>query len=259
MTDTTSINGAAANGDGAVPAESPAAHSIPAADLGELMDTAIRKAVTAEFGAAAKDIAADVVAKFLTADMRKAMAETAIHEAELALNPPVPAEEPEPEPVAPDEPEPPRRLYATVEDFVQQYVCELYRREVSEIGLEGKRRWCPEWWRHGEARARFEALWMAFEALRHGETVEMSIFWLTHMGPTMAALLDPEGPFKYCSVPKGHHAGLVALPVVAAPENYSNSDYQPDGGEELPDHYAGGLVVETGPARRGRVVLERFP
>ncbi|WP_280392813.1 DUF4913 domain-containing protein [Nocardia wallacei] len=262
MTDTTPhTNGVAANGDGATAAESAAAHSLPAADLGELMDAAIRKAVTAEFGAAAKDIAADVVSKFLTADVRKAMAETAIHEAELALNPPVPAEEPDPEPKpeAQDEPEPPRRLYATVEDFVQEYVCELYRREVSEIGLEGKRRWCPEWWRHGEARARFEALHTAFEAMRQGETVEMSVFWLTHFGPTMQHLFDPEGPFKYCSVPKGHHAGLVALPVVPAPEDYSNSDYQGGGGAELHDHYAGGLVVETGPVRRGRVVLERFP
>ncbi|WP_063709979.1 DUF4913 domain-containing protein, partial [Nocardia transvalensis] len=226
MTDTTpSTNGAApATGDspdsgGTTAAESAAAHSIPAGDLGELMDAAIRKAVSAQFATAAKDIAADVVAKFLTADVRKQMAETAVHEAEQALNPPPPVEEPEPEPEpeVPAEPEPPKRLYATVQAFVENYVCHVYRREVSDIGLEGKRRWCPEWWRHGEARGRFEALWTAFEALRHGETVEMSIFWLTHFAPTMAALLDPEGPFQYCSVPDGHRPDLVALPVAPAP------------------------------------------
>lgn len=262
MTDTTtSTNSAAATNGETAAAGAAAAQVITAGELGELMDAALRKAVAAKFAEAAKDTAAQVVEQFLTDDVRKQMTETAIHAAELALNPPV--AEPEAEPAAEEEQgeeqeaEEPQTEYPDVQTFVQKYVCEVYRREVSDRGVKTQRRWCPQWWRHGEAKARFEALWMAFEALRQGETIEQSIFWLTHFGPTMAALLDPEGPFKYCSVAGGHqHQGaLVALPVVAAPENYSNSN---PAAESEPEHPAG-LVIATVPTRRRVLLRPEFP
>ncbi|MBF6284483.1 DUF4913 domain-containing protein (plasmid) [Nocardia farcinica] len=245
MTDTTTDNNASAEATGAV-----AAQVIAGIELGELLEAAVRKAVGAQFAAAAKSIAAEVVGNFLTDEVRAQMTETAAHEAELALNPPVVV--PEHEDEDEDEEEEPQLKYPTVQAFVEQWVSEVYRREVSERNIENKRRWCPQWWRHGEAKARFEALWHAFEALRQGETVEQSVFWLVHLDPHMTRLLDPEGPFKYCSPNEGHNAHLAALPVVAAPANYSSSDVETE-----PEHPSG-LVIPTVSTRR-RVVIAQFP
>lgn len=242
MTDTTT------NGAGPA-AGSAAAQIIPAAALGELMDAVVRKAVTAKFAEQARDIAAEVVEKLLTPEIREQMAETAAHEAELALNPPV-VIEPEPEPVVVEE-EKPKNEYENEYDFVQDYVCNLYRREIAGSSRTAKQnfRWCPQWWRHGEARGRLHALWMAFEALRQGETVEQSVFWLTHFGPQMAALMDPEGPFKHCS-PEGHnvHGVLAKLPMDPWP------------GEAEAEATASGLVVSTGPTvHHQHIIRTDFP
>lgn len=243
MTDTTT-NGA---GPAADTAGSAAAQIIPAAELGELMDAVVRKAVTAKFAEQARDIAAEVVEKLLTPEIREQMAETAAHEAELALNPPVVIE---PEPVVVAE-EKPKKEYENEYDFVQDYVCNVYRREIAGSSRTAKQnfRWCPQWWRHGEARGRLHALWMAFEALRQGENVEQSVFWLTHFGPQMAALMDPEGPFKHCS-PEGHnvHGVLAKLPMDPWP------------GETEAEATASGLVVSTGPTvHHQRVIRTDFP
>jgi hypothetical protein len=244
MTDTTTAT------NGAGPAGSAAAQIIPAAELGELMDAVVRKAVTAKFAEQARDIAAEVVEKLLTPEIREQMAETAAHEAELALNPPVVAPEPEPVVVAEEKP---KNEYDNEYDFVQDYVCNVYRREIAGSSRTAKQnfRWCPQWWRHGEARGRLHALWMAFEALRQGETVEQSVFWLTHFGPQMAALMDPEGPFKHCS-PEGHniHGVLAKLPM----------DPWPGETEAEAETTASGLVVPTAPAvHHSHVVWPEFP
>ncbi|GAB4590352.1 DUF4913 domain-containing protein [Nocardia sp. IFM 10818] len=194
---------------------------IPDMDLGELFSDAIRKAVTAQINGQAKDIASGVVADMLTPEVIAGMRETAIHETEKALNPPVPEVEPEPEPAPePEEVEPPKPQpkYASAKEFVEDYLTQVYRREVIERGAEEKVRWCPEWWKHGEATGRFEALHRAFEAARQGENAEMSAYWLNHMDQHMDRLFDVEGPFKYCSPAKGHDPRLSALPVVPAPD-----------------------------------------
>ncbi|MBF6548883.1 DUF4913 domain-containing protein [Nocardia brasiliensis] len=247
MTDTLNTN----NHASARAAGSAAAQAISGIELGALLDTAVRQAVGAQFAAAARSIATEVVGAFLTDEVRAQMTETAAHEAELALNPSVVVSAADDQDEQ-DEDEQPRLQYPTVQDFVEQWVSEVYRREVLERNVESRRRWCPQWWKHGEARARLGALWLAFEALRQGETVEQSLFWLVHLDPHMTRLLDPEGPFKYCSPNEGHHGLLAALPVVPAPANYSSSDVDTE------TEHPSGLVIPTGPARR-RVLIAQFP
>jgi hypothetical protein len=54
-------------------------------------------------------------------------------------------------------------FYASVEKFVREQLAPMYRR-----ALDGSHRtWCPERWRHAEAISRLEALWRAWEHLRH--------------------------------------------------------------------------------------------
>jgi len=121
--------------------------------------------------------------------------------------------EPEPEP----EPEPPQLVYGSVAQFVREKIAPTYRREVTE-GYS--RHWCPEWWRHGEAISRLEALWRAWEHLRLDPSTGMSVWWRDHADHHMEKLFDPEGPFKACSVRDGHHRsdnGVPPLPCAEPP------------------------------------------
>ncbi|WP_306358967.1 MULTISPECIES: DUF4913 domain-containing protein [unclassified Nocardia] len=251
MTDTVN-NTPAADGENAPKAA--AEQVIPQMELGELLEGAVAKAVSAQIAAQAKEIAEGVVAAMLTPEVIAGMRETAIAEAELALNPtpaPEPAEsEPEPEgetaaQAEETEEEEPRQLrYATLPEFVEGYVAALYRREVSVRGSEKTLRWCPRWWEHGEVVARFRAMWTAFEALRLGEGVEQSLWWLVHFDPHMDRIFDTAGPFKYCSVADGHNAKLPALPTTPAPAGIFEDGHYDDA------HLTGGsgiVVPATSP------------
>lgn len=197
---------------------------VPQMDLGELLDTAVRKAVTAQINAEAKTIADGVVADMLTPEVIAGMRETAIIEADQALRPaPEPAPEPEPEPepedAAEEAQEEPELRYRTVELFVDGFIAHTYRREVSAPGTDKTIRWCPLWFKHGEAVSRLEALWRAFEEARRGDGGEMAAWWVTLCDPIMDRLFDPKGTFEYCSVEDGHEYQdkLIKLPLVPAP------------------------------------------
>ncbi|MGY4103780.1 DUF4913 domain-containing protein [Nocardia sp. R16R-3T] len=199
---------------------------VPQMDLGDLLDAAVRKAVTAQINAEAKTIADGVVAEMLTPEVIAGMRETAIIEADQALRPSEPAPEPEPEPEPAPEAEPedaaeeePELRYRTLPAFVDGFIAHTYRREVSAPGSDKTIRWCPLWFKHGEAVSRLEALWRAFEEARRGDGGEMAAWWVTLCDPTMDRLFDPKGTFEYCSVEDGHEYQdkLIKLPLVPAP------------------------------------------
>ncbi|MGW0179408.1 DUF4913 domain-containing protein [Nocardia sp. NPDC003345] len=105
--------------------------------------------------------------------------------------------------------------YKNVGEFVHSYLIHVYSRQVSDLSDTV---WCPEWWEHPEAFARLEALWRAWEHLRQDGRTGMSIWFLEHADRHMEVLLDPKGPFKYCSVRHGHKDMLIPLPVGKPPE-----------------------------------------
>ncbi|MGV9408315.1 DUF4913 domain-containing protein [Nocardia sp. NPDC003693] len=122
--------------------------------------------------------------------------------------------------------EPQQLRFPTLKHFVDLYICHVYRRDISHHskGIA----WCPTWWIHGEAFNRLDACWSAFEHLRLDGTTGMSTFWLQHLDPHMAVLLDPErGPFKFCSVKDGHSNRLKPLNSPPAPETMFR-DYERD-------------------------------
>ena len=116
--------------------------------------------------------------------------------------------------VDPPADEPPPLYYATLDRFVEDYLVHVYARHV-----DGRTRtWCPRWWAHAEAVARLEALWRAWEHLRHEPALGASTWWRDHADPHMAALTDPDhGPWKHCSPDKGHSDRLQPLPAEACP------------------------------------------
>lgn len=84
--------------------------------------------------------------------------------------------------------------------FVEGYLAHAYARDVSGRAAA----WCPQWWRHDEAVGRLEALWRAWEALRHDPALGLSTWYRDHADHHMAVLLDPDGPFRGCSPDRGH-------------------------------------------------------
>ncbi|MFD4444387.1 DUF4913 domain-containing protein [Nocardia sp. NPDC058519] len=236
-----------------------AAAVLGGVDLTEALSGAVRKAVNAQVTAAAKEIATGAINDFLTKDVIATMRETALLEAEAAVNPDAAAAvaavaEPEPEP-EPEPEEKPRQLHhARLDLFVEKYIAHTYRREVSRKGTEGKIRWCPQWWDHAEAVGRLDALWMAWEEMRLGEGSEMAAWWTQFADPLMAALFDPEGVFKYCSVADGHRPSMKVLPTVPAPQGWFQDGHAHDVDVE-PGVTASGLILPAPSTGRARVVV----
>lgn len=111
--------------------------------------------------------------------------------------------------------EEPSLVFATVDQFVQEHLAHTYRRTLN---VQGGHTWCPEWWRHGEAISRLEALWRAWEDLRRDGQTGMSSWWRDHADHHMPILLSTDGPFKGCTPEKGHNPRLAPLPCKPPPE-----------------------------------------
>lgn len=112
---------------------------------------------------------------------------------------------------APDEPPPPR--YATLDEFVQEFLLEMLWTDV-EVS---SRTWCPEWWKHPAAIVRLEALHRSFEHLRLDPSTGMSVWLRDHADYHMGVLTDPNGLFKGCSNSKGHDIKRTRIIASALP------------------------------------------
>lgn len=173
--------------------------------VGSVLNKSVTTAVGRGFSARAKDIAEKVLGELLTDDVIEAMEQRARAEVLAALEP-----EPEPEPAAEPEPEPEKKLcYPNLYAFVNDMLSQIYRRFGDRPSSEIM--WCDEWYLHGEAYARLDSLWTAFEQARLGKGSEQSDWWLHHCDPHMAVLMSPRGPFRYCSNEDGHTKRLQPL------------------------------------------------
>lgn len=216
-------------------------------ELTEALDSAVRAAVAAEVTAAAKTFTKGALDQVLTDEVVAGMQQLALREATAAVDP---AQEPV---------DKPRKLiYRNLEQFVTQHIAHLYRRDVPARMGDRTPRWCPCWWDHGEALSRLGALWRAFEHLRHGESVEMNVWW-QYVDQQMERLMDPEGPFKYCSVAEGHSAKLTKLPTVTAPEGLFPDGHAHDNlAASTPSSSSSSLFVPSPQVGNRRVIVE-FP
>ncbi|MEU7802658.1 DUF4913 domain-containing protein [Micromonospora arborensis] len=114
-------------------------------------------------------------------------------------------------------------LYATVEEWVRDYLLPGFPRPVGEVGLV-RWHWCEQWWRHDEAVTRLTALWYGWEHAR----LEMTgmLGWLRELDHHLPTLLGPDGPFRNCSPPsegsRASHRLPPVAPVQPAPEEWWN-------------------------------------
>jgi hypothetical protein len=99
------------------------------------------------------------------------------------------------------EPEPPTLLYPHLDLFVEDFLAVIYERPLPN----GRRTWCPQWWKHDEAVYRLQALWLSWEYMRANDGADGPATWLlNYADPIMAVLFNVEGPFIGCSVEHGH-------------------------------------------------------
>lgn len=83
--------------------------------------------------------------------------------------------------------------FASLDAFVDGYVLPNWRHRPSQG------HWCATWWQHGEAIARLEAVWEAFEVMRLEPAPALSTWWRDHLDVHMRALTSVDGTFAGCS------------------------------------------------------------
>lgn len=109
--------------------------------------------------------------------------------------------------------EPPPLVFATVEEFVREWLAPTVRRNLAGKSLT----WCPSWWRHPEALSRLTAMWRAWENLRLDPALGISTWWLHHGDPHLRILMDREiGPFAGCKPTEHTARPYPPLPCQAA-------------------------------------------
>jgi hypothetical protein len=109
--------------------------------------------------------------------------------------------------------EPGAPVFATLEEWVEKYLLNVYRRSVDGTAMT----WCREWWRHPEAYLRLDALWRAWEYLRQQPATGMAVWMRDYCDPHMAVLLSESGPFKGCEPTRHSAYELRPLPTLAPP------------------------------------------
>jgi len=111
--------------------------------------------------------------------------------------------------------------YPSLEQWVVGYFAPTYARPVNPAV-----RWCAQWWDHGEAISRLEALWRSWEVGRLDELRGIALWHRDFLDSQLAMLTSTTGPFAQCTPDR--HAPTKPLPTVPAPEGYWDDD-EPDG------------------------------
>lgn len=113
----------------------------------------------------------------------------------------------------PDDPQDPAQdaepFYPTMAAWFRSWFRQVVERQTSS-GLV----WCPQWWRHNEAIAILDALWMAWEGARISPAAEAMLLWWERAIGMLHHLTSPDhGPFAACTS-RRHQVedGELALP-----------------------------------------------
>lgn len=127
-------------------------------------------------------------------------------------------EEPElDESSTPAAPEPPKRKFAHVDDWVNKYLIRIVRRRLNEQPGKGLS-WDSRWWLYPEVVARMMALHDAWEEASAAGGGAMSRWWVNDLEPHLRVILDGDtGPMSHASMNQDF-SGHPPMPVAAMPE-----------------------------------------
>ncbi len=186
------------------------AAAIEGLDVASIAGSLVASTVTAEIHRQVQKevapIVTNAVAAVLTPDRLDALREAATSAAEAELNPP-----PEAEASTEDAPV---LYYGSVDEFVREFVCPIFRRNVGEEG-RADYRWSARWWESAEAIARLEAMWRAWEHLRMDASTGTSVWLRDHADHHLGVLMSPTGPW---ALSKDTAGPGEPLPYEAPPE-----------------------------------------
>lgn len=149
-------------------------------------------------------IVTEAVRGVLTPERLDALRQAATAAAEAELSPPAEA--------APDEV--PTLYFGSVDEFVREFVCPLFRRNVGEEG-RADCRWSARWWESAEAITRLEALWRAWEHLRMDASTGISVWLRDHPDHHQGVLMSATGPWARSKDTAGPHEPLPYEPPPA--------------------------------------------
>ena len=152
-------------------------------------------------------IVTEAVAAVLTPERLDALRAAATAAAEAELNP-APVDE------STQAEEAPTLYFGSVDEFVREFVCPIFRRNVGEEG-RADYRWSARWWESAEAIARLEAMWRAWEHLRMDAATGTSVWLRDHADHHLGVLMSPTGPWALSKDTAGPDE---PLPYEAPPE-----------------------------------------
>ena len=166
------------------------AAEIDGLDLAAIAGGLVAATVTSEIHRQVKrevaPIVTEAVRSVLTPERLDALRQAASAAAEAELSPP-------PEVVEDDVP---TLYYGSVDEFVREFVCPVFRRNVGEEG-RADYRWSARWWESAEAITRLEALWRAWEHLRMDPSTGISVWLRDHADHHLGVLMSATGPERH--------------------------------------------------------------
>lgn len=109
---------------------------------------------------------------------------------------------------------PPELYFGSTDEFVREFVCPVFRRNVGEAG-RAEYRWSARWWESAEAVIRLEAMWRSWEHHRLDPATGISTWLRDHADYHLAVLTSPTGPFATSTDRAGWSE---SLPYEAPPE-----------------------------------------
>jgi len=161
-------------------------------DVASIAGTLVAATVTSEIHRQVQrevaPIVTEAVATVLTQQRLDALRDAASAAAEAELTPAAPGEA-----VAADDP--PTLYYGSVDEFVREFVCPIFGRNVGEE-TRADYRWSARWWESAEAVTRLEAIWRAWEHLRLDPATGISVWLRDHADHHLGVLMSPTGPFS---------------------------------------------------------------
>lgn len=209
-------------GDEAIPTEADTAAeskarfsaALAGVDVGESAGVDIADMVAQLVPAAIAQVVQKTVSQTVSKAVKEALTEehfnTIQEQTEAAIEDALTAESDE------EEEEEAELVFESVDEFVREYICDVYRRRIGGQG-EG-RVWQARWWESREAVIRLEALWRAWEFLRRDPTTGMSVWFRDHADHHMGVLFDPDGPFAGATSADDRCGYGEPLPYVSPPD-----------------------------------------
>ncbi len=134
----------------------------------------------------------------------------------------------------------PQPEFDRLEDWLTEYFLPMFRRT-----LGGELRWCRQWWRHGEAISRLNALWHSWEVLRTQPGTGIATWYRDHLDHQLPLLLGARGPFYQCS--EDTHREPHQATADPAPDGWWDLA-EPEPAEEPGGHRGEGVAAGDGRA-----------